>query len=318
MDAWSRFVNGVLGRFGVADPTFAATYGIGANRFYRRTAEEGWDKPVPRVRVHPDAGRSVQRALLVVCSSSADVAAASREAAAWLHGLADRPPRQPTVVGQHATRCRAHGGVRIHRARWLRPDDVVEVDGVPALALPATLLTSAGATERAQRARLIDAVHRGLTTTDEVLARLEAAGPVPGKGLLRALCLDIGHQRLQSIFNHDVREELASLGYGPGPVSLRIPTPDGIGLETDIPLTTWQVDVEPDGDGNHRTREQRRIDRRRDAAFAGTDWVRVPVDWRDWHLDREHVLAAIDAAIEAQRRRGIGRAFPPPRRVIGR
>jgi hypothetical protein len=50
-------------------------------------------------------------------------------------------------------------------------------------------------------------------------------------------------------------------------------------------------------------------------AIAGTDWVCVPVDRRDWHRDRPHVLAAIDAAIATQRRRGVGADVESPRRA---
>jgi very-short-patch-repair endonuclease len=74
------------------------------------------------------------------------------------------------------------------------------------------------------------------------------------------------------------------------------------------------VVIETEGDAFHRTREQRRLDRRRMAAYAATPYAVVPVDWRDWYRDREHVLASIDAAIARQRQLGIGADIEPPRR----
>jgi hypothetical protein len=314
MDPWPTFVHATLARHGVADVDLAAAHGVPASRFFRRCRREGWGAPAARVRVHPAAARSVQRSLLVVCSSSRDLAAASRETAAWLHGLRDRPPDAPSVVGRHATCCRSADGVLVHRARWLTPADVTEVQQVPTLAVPAMLVSSLGTPVRAQRARLIDVLHRGLASTDEILRLLDRVGPVCGKTVLREACIDLAHRRIESIFHDEVLEVFDDLGYRPVRSTARIDTPDGLGVEGDITLPDWCVLIDPQGDRFHRSREQRRLDRRRAAAVAGTDWVVVPVDWRDWHLEREHVLSAADAAIAAQQRRGIGADIPVPQR----
>lgn len=165
-------------------------------------------------------------------------------------------------------------------------------------------LTCWSATDRDLRALLIDGLHRGVVTVDEIVRYLEGVGPVPGKVRLRRLCEDLAGRQVESIFNDEVGAELARLGYPPDRSVRRISTPDGVGLRIDVALPTWQIAVEPVGDTFHRTREARRQDRRRHAAYAGTDWVQVPGDWRDWHLDRAHVLRSIDAAIVRQRRRG--------------
>ena len=205
--------------------------------------------------------------------------------------------------------------VRVKRSRWLTAHDVVDVDHVPTLTVPAALVTLAARHPDTLWGYLIDAVHRRLTTPEAVLDRLGRIGPVTGRGVLQAQCRRLADVRIESRFQDDVAAELERLGYQPSRSTVRIATPDGIGLTIDVALPAWQVAVEPEGDAFHRTREQRRNDRRRAAAAAGTDWVRVPVDWRDWHLDRPHVLAAIDAAIAAQQRRGIGRDTPVPTRA---
>jgi hypothetical protein len=191
------------------------------------------------------------------------------------------------------------------------------VQHVPTLTEPAMFVSSAGAPRRDQRRRLIDAIHRGLTTAEAVHERLQEVGPIVGKATLRDLCDELLRLTVESIFQDDVAAVLEALGYGPGRSTLRIDTPDGRGVTFDVPLVDWCVSVEPCGDRFHRTREQRRLERRRAAAIAGTPWIQVPVDWRDWLLDRPAVLAAIDAAIAMQRARGIGADIEPPRRDHG-
>jgi hypothetical protein len=310
MDSWPAFVRAVLDRHGVADVDLAANYGISANRFYRRTTADGWDAPAPRVRTHPASTRSVQRQVLIVACATTHPAAASDRTAAWLHGLERQPPPRPSVLMSHRTSATAASpaaALGVRRARWLDRSDIVVVGGVPTLSVPALLVANASDPSCRIRAWLIDATHRGLTTPTVVADRLVAAGSVPGCGLLRRHCDELTGLTVESIFQDAGADELERLGYEPERSTRRIPTADGHGLVIDVPLTHWQVAVEPDGDAFHRTRQQRRRDRRRDAAFAGTDWVRVPIDWRDWLLERDHVLAAIDAAIAAQQRRGIGR-----------
>jgi hypothetical protein len=318
MDPWPRFVTDVLARHGVADVRLAADHGISADRFLRRTAREGWERPARGVRVHPAATESVQRSLLTVCRSSSDVAAAAGETAAWLHGLRERPPDPNSVLVRHATRCAQHPEVVQRRARWLRAEDVVELEGVPVLRVPAMLVSSLGTPMPEQRARIIDVIHRGLATDDEVGTLLARIGPVTGKGVLRRTWTELEASRHESVLNLDVRDELHRLGYGPAPGPRRIPTPDGIGVTPDVPLPWWRIGVDPEGDSYHRTREQRRKDRRRVAAYAATDWAHYPIDWRDWHHDRDHVMDGLDDAIVAQQRRGIGVDHPRPRRPGGR
>ena len=308
------FVAAVLARHGVADLALAGTHGITPSRFYRRTTREGWQAPAPRVRIHPDARRCVQRDVLVAAGASTQLVAASGETAAWLHGIRDRPPSRTSVVASHGVRVLRDGPVDHRRARWLVASDLLEVDKVPTLAPATMLLTCTGLPVHELWGRLIDVVHRGLADPRSILERLDGIGPVPGAGNLRRMCERLEPLLIESVFQDEVAAKLGALGYRPDRSVHRIDTADGIGLVVDVPLPLWKVAVEPEGDAFHRLREHRRRDRRRIAAFAGTDWVPVPVDWRDWHLDRGHVLAAVDAAIDSQRRRGIGIEHPCPLR----
>ncbi|MEX1164033.1 MAG: hypothetical protein WEB03_10670 [Nitriliruptor sp.] len=313
-ETWPAFEQAVRERHGVADAALATELGVTRSRFHRRTARESWTVAREGVRLHPHVPDSVQQRVTVVTVSTAGLAAASRDTAAWLHGLEARPPDRQSVALAHPYRAERHRDVRIHRARWLTSDDVVAVQGVATLTVPATLLSSSRADATRQRARLIDVLHRGLATTDEVLALLDRVGPVPGKGTLRDLCHEFGPLTVESIFQDEVARTLSGLGYPAERSTTRIDTPDGVGLTPDIALRPWKVAVETEGDAFHRTRSQRRTDRRRIAAYAGTPWVPYPIDWRDWFDDRDHVLDGLDAAIASQRELGTGRDHLPPRR----
>jgi hypothetical protein len=312
MDPWSEFEQATRLRHGVADVALARAHGVAPARFYDRTQREDWPAPTPGTRVHPAVTPSVQQSLVIACLATRTAAGASRQTALWLHGLVDRPPNRPTIAVHHAATAPRYGKVVAHRARWVVPTDVVEVNAVPTLDLPATFVSMCGARVRDQRRRLIDALHRDLTTIDAVLARLEPIGPLPGQRQFVELCQDLADRRVESIFQEEVVDELTRLGYRPERSTRRIDTPDGRGLEVDVPLPAWKVAVEPEGDAFHRGREARRLDRRRLAAYAGTAWVPVPIDWRDWLLEPDRVLATVAAAIAAQRARGIGADVPPP------
>ncbi|MTV27391.1 hypothetical protein FTX61_18515 [Nitriliruptoraceae bacterium ZYF776] len=314
MDPWPRFDHRVRTRYGVGDLALAAGSGVARARYFDRTSREGWARRRGGVRLHPEVPRSVQQDLLVACLATRTTAAAAGDAALWLRGVLTRPPRRPHVVVAHAATPPDVSGVLVRRARWLRPDDVEVVGGIPTLRLPAALLSLGRVAPDLRRRRLIDALHRGDVTCEAILARVADLGPVPGRAALVAQCLDLAGRHLESTFNDEVIAELDRLGYRPDREPRVIATPDGIGLTPDAALADWMVAVEPEGDAFHRTREDRRRDRRRQAAYAGTPWVPVPVDWRDWHLERDRVLDRIDDAIRAQRSRGIGAEVPlPPR-----
>jgi hypothetical protein len=312
MGDWTEVVQDAASRHRVTSVGRAASLGVSAATFYRRTSEErGWSTPFPGVRVTPGGLPSVQTQVVSLLEAIGAGGAAGRTGA-WLHGLRPYPPDIVEVVVPHGRwRPRRRASYRVRLARWLTEDDVVEVEGVPVLALPALLL-SAGRWERRElRALAIDALHRGLTDLDRLTARAAAVGPVEGVGNIRELVRELGDRRVESVFHDEVLDVLDRQGYRPARTVTRIATPDRRGLGIDIALP-WNVAVEPEGDAFHRSRAQRRADRRRTAQYAGTDWVPVPVDWRDWMLEQRRVLDAVDAAILAQRARGFGHEVPLP------
>jgi hypothetical protein len=309
---WAEVVRDADRRHHVTSTWRAEQLGLGSTTFFRRAAGAGWGAILPGVRVAPGHGGDLKTILVAVRDATRGRAVASGRTASWLHGLRAWPPDVLEVVVPHEVTSppRLRGTV-VRRVRWLRSADAVELDAVPTLRGPALALSAASWPEDELRALLIDGSHRGIVDLDGLLRRLGDIGPLPGKGAVRAIALDLLDRGVESVFEDEVRADLAVRGYRPAPAPVRIDTPDRRGLTVDIALP-WGVAVEPEGDLFHRTREQRRSDRRRTAQYAGTAWVPVPVDWRDWQLTPEVVRAAIDAAVLAQHASGRGATTPLP------
>jgi hypothetical protein len=306
LGTWRDVVVDAEGRHGVTSRWRADQLGLDSTTFYRRSAAAGWEPVLPGVRIAPGRAQDLRSILVAVADATRGQAVAAGRTATWLHGLREWPPQLLEVLVPHElSPPPRHRRIVVRRARWLRAGDMIDVDAVRTLNGPALALSAARWPAEELRGLLIDGSHRGILDLEELLERLVDVGPIPGKGALRKAAHDLLHRGIESVFEDDVRTDLSRRGYQPAPGPQRIETPDGRGLTIDIALP-WKVAVEPEGDLYHRTREQRRADRRRTAQYAGTDWVPVPVDWRDWQLEPDRVRRAIDAALLAQQRAGRG------------
>jgi hypothetical protein len=311
MGSWSEVRRDAEARHHVTSTHHARALGLGRSGFFAGAAKAGWEALFPGVRVAPGKAADLRTILVAVGDATRGRAIAAGRTAAWLHGLEPRPPARLELVTPHEVLAPEHRRIHVRRVRWLEEGDAVEVDRIRTLAGSALALSAARADERSLRALLIDASHRGILDLAAVLHRLEEVGPIPGRTRLRQVAGELVDRGVESIFEEEVRADLRQRGYQPSTGPKRIATPDGRGLTVDIALP-WRVGVEPEGDAHHRSRDQRRSDRRRTAQFAGTDWVPIPVDWRDWQLEPDGVRAAIDAAVLAQARLGRGAAVPLP------
>jgi hypothetical protein len=311
MGTWSEVKRDAEARHHVTSTYHATALGLGRSGFFAGAREAGWEALFRGVRVAPGKAADLRTILVAIGDATGGRAIAAGRTAAWLHGLERRPPVRLELVTPHEVLAPRHPKVHVRRVRWLREGDGVEVDAVRTLAGPALALSAARVDERSLKALLIDASHRGILDLAAVLDRLEEVGPIPGRARLRQVTADLVDRGVESIFEEEVRADLLLGGYQPSAGPQRIETPDGRGLTVDIALP-WLVGVEPEGDAYHRSREQRRADRRRTAQYAGTDWVPVPVDWRDWQLEPDRVRRAIDAAVLAQARLGRGADVPFP------
>lgn len=311
MSSWSSFVADCAHRHGVGTVAWAVEAGVSRDTFYRRARSEGWENRYAGVMILPGTGSSLKTDLMAFCAATRVRIAVAGRSALWLHGLEERPPKWQQVVALRDVKTRPAGRIHARRARWLEEGDIELCEGIPTLAVAPCLLTMGTEPERDLRATVLQARQRGDLDLAAARMRLSRVGPIAGRGKLERLLSDLERRSSESVFDDEVRQELARRGYCPSPGPVRIDTPDGRGLRPDIRLP-WNVCVEPQGDAHHRTRRQRRADARRLAQYAGTDTVVVPVDWQDWMLERETVFAAIDAAILQQVERGIGVDHPLP------
>src|SRR5690349_9465608 len=97
----------------------------------------------------------------------------SHHSAAWLHGLARWSPAPFHVTGPVARRPRLP--VRIHRARRLEEVDRVLVEGIPASAVPRTLLDMAAVVKSSQLEKMVERSEElglfDLRAVEDLLAR---------------------------------------------------------------------------------------------------------------------------------------------------
>jgi hypothetical protein len=315
-NAWNAFVRDCRDRYGVATAAHARKQGVAESTFYRRTRREAWLEPYPGVRTAPWVEPSPYTDLSALLHAAGDGAAATGATAAWLHGLHD-VPRRLEIALPHGRRVPVGAERRVRRHRWLRDDDLVVVQKLAVLRIPAMTLTLANRPPTELRAVVIDALHRDLIDLPAIGARLGAVGPIPGRRLLAQILHELADREVESIFHDIVLDELARRGYRPGRTPVYVATPDGQGVHPDIPLSDWLIAIEVEGDRFHRTRTQRAADRRKASQYAGTDWLTLEIDWWEWMGNRNHFLEALDAAILAQVRRGVAAAatLPPHLRL---
>lgn len=305
MDAWELFVRRIAAHRGISTPADARAVGLSESTYHRRTGREGYDRLYFGVKRAPWASDDLETAVAAAVAACPPGSAAAGRTAAWLQGL-DTPRVSFDVVVPSTRRIPDLGRHRAQRVTWLEAADVADIAAVPCLTVPATVISRRQEPAHRLRPYVIDAVHRKLVTLDEIRKRVAR---VPNVARLRQLTdmLDqLADRAPESIFHDLVLTDLESRGYQVDPRPRSIATPDGRGVTCDVAIPAFHVALEPEGDGWHNTRVQRRNDRRRTSQYAGTDWVPVPIDWSDWHDRPDWVYATIDSAILGQYSRGLG------------
>lgn len=348
MDPLRRHLRRCRGTAGVSSRARASEEGVHPSTWNRYVARECWARPYEGIAIAPWAPDLDAAALAAV--ALAHGGAASGPTARWLHGLGPRPPRLEVTIpharsvravapdpapppppgpgaddearrADHAARRAVAEGrrwlarcrrIRVRRCRWLCSDDVVIVRGVPTLAPAATALTIAAGHPEQLRPYLIDARHARRVDLDEVRDRLRAVGSLRGRHLVVRTLDELADRHPESILHDEVLTHFEGRGYRPSRAPTTLPTPRGRDVPADIPLRDWKVVIEIEGDLYHRDRAARRRDRDKQSAYASSEWVLIVVDSQIWAEDRERVEADVDAAILAQRRRGIGVDAPLP------
>jgi very-short-patch-repair endonuclease len=214
-----------------------------------------------------------------------------------------------TIGGVHLTvlrtaNPRSREGFTVHRSLLLGPHDLVTVDGVPCTGAARTIVDLAGVaavSNEALEAAFESARRMGLTTTERVVACLEALGPRRrGAARLRRMLLHVGDApALESRLETRVARLLRRSGL-PAPVRQHVVTArDGRRYRLDFAWPRARVALEAEGFAWHGGRLQWKRDRRRTAALEAMGWRLVAVTWDDVTRRPEETLHRLGLALGA-------------------
>ena len=123
------------------------------------------------------------RAIAALHSTGSD-ALLSHQSAAWLWGISAWPPALPEVVTRTTVR-HARDDIRIHSSKTLTKADAAICEGIPATAVPRTLLDLAGAAQGNVRWALPRAKRLGLIDLIDIDAMLKRSKGLRGVARLR-------------------------------------------------------------------------------------------------------------------------------------
>ena len=140
----------------------ALAAGLSADDIDDRLRRRRWRPVQPRVYLGTDHPLDAEVRIRAAVLWAGPGAVLSGTAAAWWHGLLERPPAATTLTVRPAAgrRWRARAGVVV-RCRQVDPLDVAQLRGLVVTALPLTVLETAVALGCAAGGRLVDRALRG-------------------------------------------------------------------------------------------------------------------------------------------------------------
>lgn len=310
MDPWGRLYRRAARQHGVVTRAQAVHDGVSASAFNRRSLREQWPRPHHRVFVVPgmDAGFLTEASAALHAVSGAALLTA--EAGLHLHGVLNRPPRQPTLVLPHGCRAPKLADVKLMRSRTLVVSDHSTVRDL-ATAVPARCFLDAAASCDRPRLRglLIDARQRNVVTPAEVIARVGALPPrAPGRDLLLSSAVDVDLVGADSVLSDLVHRRLAAAGLLPDAFPAVVAV-DGRRLHPDITFSPAQVCIECDSLAFHSTQRAIDLDHRKDQAYSRGHWKCLRIGWRrfdrDWNgfvVEVRHALVEWPRVVAALER----------------
>jgi very-short-patch-repair endonuclease len=234
--------------------------------------------------------RAAEAGAVLRCGGSSRISHAS---AAALHSLLDaaRRPRDVEVTTPRR-RYRRIRGVRIHRVRELRPDEVTIVDGIPVTTPARTLLDIA---ESPGAARLVEqafatALRRGLVTRAEMRGMVERHPRHRGAPLLRQL---LDPKEGPALTRSEAEEKLLGIVR-----RARLPRPElnatVLGHEVDFLWRKESLIAEVDGYAFHGSPRSFAEDRRRDVELVVAGYRVLRFTWAD--LTDAHLATVVRLA----------------------
>jgi very-short-patch-repair endonuclease len=191
---------------------------------------------------------------------------------------------------------RSHRGLRVHRSRSLRPEDIQTRHGIPVTRPTRTLLDLADdATERELERALDEALAQRLTTRAALVAAVKAAQGRHGAAKLRHV---IERDDGPALTRSEAEERFLALVRAAG-----LETP-----EVNVRLGSHEVDflwrgrrlvVEIDGYRFHSSRQAFERDRRRDAELAAAGYRVIRITWRQLVKEPYSVVARLSQVLAA-------------------
>jgi very-short-patch-repair endonuclease len=238
------------------------------------------------------AGRAAEIAAMLACGAESRV---SHLSAAMIHGVhgASVSHRPIEVTMPRRKRLRIEG-VRIHRVRDLRADEVTTLDGIPVTTVARTLLDIAEVlTSREVEQALARALRQRLVTRDAVREMVERHPTHRGAPLLRRLLEAEGDP---SFTRSEAEEKLLELIR-----SARLPAPQlnviVLGHEVDFVWRSERLVAEVDGYAFHASQRCFAADRKRDAELTAAGYRVLRFTWADLTSDRMSTLVRLAQAL---------------------
>jgi hypothetical protein len=198
----------------------------------------------------------------------------SHWSAAELHGFS-ATPRGGFDVTLPGTGGRRVCGLRMHRARSLRDDDVVVVQGLPVTSPSRTILDLAARADDATVRRLIrEAEFVGCLKTGALMSAVRGRGGHAGVARVRRVDPATREADLaQTPLEDDLAALLARLPLPPPVAQYPVTTSFGERYRVDFAWPQWRLAVEADGRSAHARSSAWESDRARDADLSADGWL---------------------------------------------
>ena len=299
MNPWKELFALAAARGGVVAIADAdAIEGLSRAMVMRRATREGWTRLHPGVYLLPGVPDGARTRL--VAGTLAVDGYAARRSALWLHGAAERVPVRPQLVVPHRRRGVVGRAVDQHRSRRLPDGHVTEVDGIPTTTAERAVVDLAAGGEHPRRLTSLVVEGEGRRRLSRArLADVRADLPpgFPGLSTVDRVLADLGALRSDSGWEHEVRSDLARLGFPVHPEPFPYRCEDGVVVHLDVAFPDHWVYGECDGRAFHDGAEAFEVDRVRWTQVVRR-WRPVWITWSRWSYERRAVLQDLERALE--------------------
>lgn len=238
---------------------------------------------------------SWRRSVVAAVLSEGDVAAASHQTAAFLHGFVGRRGDDIHVVARRWLR-RRRAGINVHESTDLIPGDIESIDGIPTTNATRTVVDLGATAPWLVPGALGNAIRAGSTGLDEVerfVARVARRGR-RGVGVIRPLIRD--RRRWERRTESELEDRFARIVHDfdlPSPVP-QFTVCDDAGrfvCRADFAYPSSRVLIELDGFAFHAGESAFQRDRTKQNRAILLGWSVFRYTWRDV-VDRPEAVAA--------------------------